>query len=476
MLLFAADLAAAGSGGFKFTAYEILSKPDEMLFVDFDGDGLDDIATIDGGNLQFFFQDARRGFGKTAGLVFRLGEAPSLLWRARLREGAGEDVLVMTSKGVSSIKFVDRKTPPVVTSVIERETILPGKCREPAAFFYAFSARTAAGGPLVMVPTGEGLEVWRRDPQWRRASVLAVTDNVRMNAEGLGYARSWHLESSIGDVNNDGLDDVVVCKVGDAVTSVEVYLQATDGSLPTKPSAIMKGKADWRSWTGAADLNGDGLVDFVTGVRGMDPGIIPGTVSGKVIVRIFLAGADGKLPAEAQYLFRKSDWIASVPLVDIDGDGFYDLVLGYNSFDTREDIMRSLEAKEFSHSLRFHFYDGGFRERPDCQRDVTIHSERRGVFLSMSREWYLASAISVDGDFNGDGRRDLVVRDRSGGASVYFFRSRAAGFSVKADLVFDGLDSVERFVIADLNHDGASDLVVIGSAADKFKVFLSGAR
>ncbi len=83
----------------------------------------------------------------------------------------------------------------------------------------------------------------------------------------------------------------------------------------------------------------------------------------------------------------------------------------------------------------------------------------------------MESRTSLDGDFNGDGNRDLLVIDKADKASVYFFISRKKGFSKKADIQFNMKSA--RFIVSDLNKDKISDLIVSGH---KLKVFLSKRR
>jgi len=55
---------------------------------------------------------------------------------------------------------------------------------------------------------------------------------------------------------------------------------------------------------------------------------------------------------------------------------------------------------------------------------------------------------------------DLLVRDHSDEISVYFFVSREKGFSPEPDLQFSCPELIDEWQVADLNHDGVSDLIV----------------
>jgi hypothetical protein len=95
------------------------------------------------------------------------------------------------------------------------------------------------------------------------------------------------------------------------------------------------------------------------------------------------------------------------------------------------------------------------------------------MHLTWSRRHYIQTQICVDGDFDGDAERDLLVKDKENKASVYLFISRKKGFSKKADIQFTDIRGVEGFIADDLNKDSISDLIVIGSRKDAIKVFLS---
>ena len=87
----------------SFSSYELRSKCEEILFLDFDGDHLDDVIVIDEPNLVFFFQDRTHGFGQTPHLIYSLRDEPSIMWPAKLGNKPDEKILVMTHDGVSTL-------------------------------------------------------------------------------------------------------------------------------------------------------------------------------------------------------------------------------------------------------------------------------------------------------------------------------------------------------------------------------------
>jgi hypothetical protein len=146
----------------------------------------------------------------------------------------------------------------------------------------------------------------------------------------------------------------------------------------------------------------------------------------------------------------------------MNGDGYPDMALGYFLWKGREDIVQSVMANRMDINVRFHFGGPrGFSQTADCQADLSLGFDQGNLFnaaflTSLGHMW---ESISLEGDFNGDGRRDLLFADGEDHASVRLFHGRAEGFSKQADLTFPASLPWNTLLVRDLNGDGISDLV-----------------
>ena len=461
----------------KFNASEIAGKSSELMICDLDGDGLKDIVLVNDFNLAIFYQAHTRGFIREPQQTYRLERRPCVIWTAKLGGPTGS-VLVMTSEGVTDLCFTNRTGPPTLRPIIRQPTVVPAASQTTNAVRLPLSVETGGDWPLLLVPAADGLQIWQHRDEWRRVQLIdrALSAHLWPSLANPGYSSSLEFDFSVGDVNGDGRDDLMVKRGQPGRTnSYSLYLQQTNGLFAPEPALTYGDKVEPFSWLCWADLNRDGKVDLIRSVWLNEPSFVPGVPAGKVMVSVYMADEHGRLPAQPQQLFRKNDWLAPLPVLDVDGDGFQDLVLGYGHIDSREGIRKQVTAKQLDYTLRFFFYrpSVGFPKEADCQRDVVIHLDHVGSPLDWDLPQNFHRLVKVGGDFNGDGKTDLLVRDQGGVISVYFFVSRHKGFSLMPDLLFNCLEPIDGWQVMDLNGDGVSDLVVKLANQDGFRIFIS---
>ncbi|MHC4796374.1 MAG: FG-GAP repeat domain-containing protein [Planctomycetota bacterium] len=474
--------AMAGQTHHRFRRCEVACPIRQMEYADLDGDGLKDLLAIGEDQLLVFFQDLRKGFSSTPQVEHHLGDKPSVLWPAQMGARTGNSLLVATEKGISVLTWLARTAAPTREIVVKRETIVPDIAKG-SALFFPLAMESSGDFPLILVPTDGALEIWRHENNggWRHDSTLADKLQCIVNApfQQTFYMKLRFLNLTVGDTNSDGREDLVVRQVlaDRNRLAFDIYQQAQDGSLPGRPVERIEVGCNEQEWVCLEDVNRDGTVDIIRNTWLQEPWFIPGVRSGKVLVRVLLADGKGVLPEEPSHVFRKHDWQARIPIVDIDGDGYTDLVLGHCRWQGRNELIRAYESQAIDFQLRVHVFDerSGFGVEPTFTTNIPVFSRIAGQTLDFSWRDLFIKAVVLEGDFNGDGCRDLLFREESERLSVRFFESRRTGFSRRADLSFNiKLDTDYKVIIRDLNNDNVSDLAVVATDKDSLTVFLSG--
>ncbi len=327
------------------------------------------------------------------------------------------------------------------------------------------------GSDDLLLPTRTGYSLLRRSHD----GVEIGRDDLRIAVLGRVRARLWNLAGTVassiawprvvvGDLDGDGRTDLATV----SPDLIERRFQREDGSFPSLPDQRLvldirdanlmpdqkRGSVPSRNPLDFPDLDGDGVLDLV--INEMRTGT----------VKVFRGRRDLRL-TEPTAVIRIRDWNLGARFADFDGDGWLDLAIpGTREVGLAEGlrlvISRSLEL---SHQIHSATKDGlGFEPQP---RRELRHSIPLGVDASASENSEAGFSIrpsllvSYTGDYDGDGRGDLLVLESNDEISLY--RSRGEGFwsNEATDRVaipsVTGWRDVTEFV-EDFDGDGRSDI------------------
>jgi len=208
------------------------------------------------------------------------------------------------------------------------------------------------------------------------------------------------------------------------------------------------------------------------------------TLSGAVVY-VFLGNGDGTFGTSASFQTGAS-YTWAITAGDMNGDGKIDLVMA-NYFSNSVTVLLGNGNGTFAKPYNF---ITGYRCQAvavaDLNRDrkldvVTADFEQNSVSvlwgngngtLQAARAYQAGDhtlsstpAFVADGDFNGDGKTDLVTVDHGTSEELTVFLGNGDG-SLQAGVNYRPGIAPASLVVGDFNHDGVLDLAVSGGSAD----------
>ncbi len=234
---------------------------------------------------------------------------------------------------------------------------------------------------------------------------------------------------AIGDVNNDGLADLIVSGNSTTATSgllgrIAVFRQDNVSHALGSPQEYVLSTNNLGPLA-FADLNGDSLPDVVSAGAGS------GTNG---VISLFFQGSGGVLGPEVTY--------TSVPVV-VEGE----LHVADMNHDGSNDIVLQSGNKELA--VIKQVSPGTFSSTPDFYTVQTSYWP-----------WFRSFALA---DLNGDGWVDVAVADPGNSGYLNIFLQNATGMLTGPTLMTISFNTQDEVHIADLDGDGLNDLILLSS-------------
>ena len=245
-------------------------------------------------------------------------------------------------------------------------------------------------------------------------------------------------ELVVGDFNKDGTLDIAVANANSG--DVGVLLGNGDGSFAAPVSYPITGYAAFD--IAAADLNGDGYLDLA----------VTAYTDGPAVIGVLLSNSEAPGTFGTVHFVALNGNPSNIALGDLNKDGKIDMAVTEDNGAT---------------------FDG--------QIEIFLNSDGAGTFTAVPTAYTASTFGGVAGrpepediemfDINGDGNLDLVyVNSEYGTVAVALGNGDG---TIAAPTEFPTTEYVEGLALADVNGDGATDVLTGEDEAGGFSVMLN---
>jgi hypothetical protein len=426
----------------------------DTLFVDIDGDGLCDLLAIDPVQHQLLnYHQYPDGFRNSPDQVLALPPQTAWVAACAVDAHAGLALLMSTASGL----VYSRQSAGLFES--ERRTLI-----EASQFFTNndLPVLTALSTNIPVISAGRVVLYHRNsDYQWRPEPPVAL--DVKHT--------DWSVKRD---------EWMMGPKASHSLRVEQSWLAHPDTKRDKEPEAeaIRKTMDDMKKNNhGIApivervDVNGDGREDVVLWQ------VVLGVLGFQTDVYIFLRGAGQQWPAQpTQVLHSRGfpiligsdhDWS---PVPDLKGDGAVELVLlEFNlSMASVSGVVETALSRGFDSSLTIRpFHGGAFSANPEASIPVKI----------ILADWDQIDSfpICLQGDFNGDGRTDLLVRRSETQWNIFVSTNNGNWFTPQPAMTLEA-PARGYYKTQDLNGDGLEDIIWHEPAEHRLSIFMSPPR
>jgi len=419
----------------------------EPLFVDIDGHGRSDMLVIDPVEKKLLnYHQYPNGFSNSPNQTISLPSQTAWVAPCDVDPHPGLELLISTAAGLVFLRQNDGLFESGQQTLIATNQSFTD-CDTPVLTMLA----TNKAGKIDDIPVicnGQPVQYHRSgDYHWRPGPPMAL------DAENTGGSvRQWSAEAYWKLGPNDAYNWRFL-QTFQEQTNQTANAKSEDETIQKMLSRI-KDESDSRfpALADRLDVNGDGREDVVLWQ-------VIQKLEFKTDLYIFLRGADQRLPERPTQILHcpgipipigsESTWS---PVHDLAGDGGCELVL--LELKTRVLSASGLIETALTHGLNWaltirSFHNGAFSGRPDWSVPITA---------VLPANVLLGWAFFIDGDFNGDGRADLMVRRSDTKWEIYCSTNDGHWFSREPAFFFN-TPPHGYMEIKNLTGDGPSDII-----------------
>lgn len=455
---------------FAETRIEVHERVDSSLLADVDGDGLVDVVVQVGRRV-----DAHRLLPDATFAPPVSVELPKRAFLFDLfptSQPKACDLVYVTADGVYALTWGGEGFVPQERPLVQVPTVFEGESSGPPLRYPFTSDVDGDGREDLVLPQRQRLLVWLQRPGGVFRFSQRVPVDMQVRVETGGSSIQNQVLSSVRvppyyvtDFDGDGLPDLGIVQAD----MLLVHLQQPGNTLPARPTYeavlqrdLKKPRRRLLSWEippVIEDVNGDRLADAVV------------TSVGKGVTTVFLgkrSKPDFGDPDQVQQI-KVDGWTFRHWVVDVDGDGRKDLVLAkVDKLGVSAALQVLITGKIDATILMFlQGPDGKFPDAATYEKTLSVPF----VVAFSGQTVQVESPVMVDprGDYDHDGRADLLVKTEKDELSLYLSRGTSVFDEEHAARVktmdtepfsFSVFENFEPLHLVDLNGDGKTDIVL----------------
>ncbi|MFA7468792.1 MAG: FG-GAP-like repeat-containing protein, partial [Desulfotomaculaceae bacterium] len=316
-------------------------------------------------------------------------------------------------------------------------------------------------------------------------AAVAWTAQTNQFTQTTNYSSTTDEYYFVGDFNGDGRDDLVTTPVKTSYTSSDkwkLYLADASGTMVYHTEGNLNSSFEYFL---VNDFNGDGLTDLMMQEKHPDS-----TYPNKKHYYFYQSDGNTFTRSTSYYLCYNNE---RLDVVDYNGDGVLEFMF-HNTSDNWY-LYTYSGASIYSASIpsfgKYYIVDTGMQNRildfngDGCSDLLTLFDDGYKVYEFKGNNNILVetySGTNIDnsdfilfGDYNGDGRIDILKNDiYSSNPGWYMLSLTSNGFQSRQLSCFDNF-SIEyinnRIYARDMNADGRTDVVLVGRGDDVYNPY-----